>query len=164
MIKKIVIVILINVFLGLGTSSVYALHVPPGATCNPIDPADHCNIGYSCLPVTGTPGHQCLRPQSTDTIGKISAPLAIQALGIGNIGISKFLNNLVTLIYILATVVLVFMFLWGSLEWLTSGGDKEAVGRARGRIINALVGIILFGVAYAILRLLGTFTGFTFFQ
>ena len=56
------------------------------------------------------------------------------------------------------------MFLWGSLEWLTSGGDKEAVGRARGRIINALVGIILFGVAYAILRLLGTFTGFTFFQ
>lgn len=81
----------------------------------------------------------------------------------GAAGISKFLSNAIILIYSLAAVVLIFMILWGAFEWLTSGGDKEKLSSAQKRIINAIIGIILFAVAFAIIKVLGQFTGFTFF-
>lgn len=83
--------------------------------------------------------------------------------GEGAGGISLVLNNLIILIYILAGVIFIFMILWGAFQWLTSGGDKESVAGARSRIINALIGIILFGVAFAIIQIVGIFTGFEFF-
>ena len=81
----------------------------------------------------------------------------------GAAGISKFLSNLVTLIYIVAAIVLIFMLLWGAFDWMTSEGDKEKLAAAQKRIINAVIGIILFAVAFAIIAILGQFTGFTFF-
>jgi len=44
------------------------------------------------------------------------------------------------------------------------GGDKEKIASARGRIFNAIIGIILFAIAFAIIRVIGQFTGFTFFK
>ncbi|TSC87862.1 MAG: Uncharacterized protein G01um10147_365 [Microgenomates group bacterium Gr01-1014_7] len=81
----------------------------------------------------------------------------------GASAISMVLSNLVTLIYSVATIVLIFMILWGAFDWLTSGGDKEKLEHAKSRLINAFVGIMLFAVAFAIIQILGTFTGFTFF-
>lgn len=88
----------------------------------------------------------------------------IQKGGNGAGGISLFFNNLITLIYIIAAVVFILMFLWGALEWVLSGGDKEKVESARKRITNALIGIALFAVAFAIIRTVGVFTGFQFFS
>ncbi len=99
-----------------------------------------------------------------DVFGKISPPPGIKDLGEGSIGISKFLNNLITMIYTLAAVVFIFVLLWAAFEWLSSGGDKEKVAGAQKKITSAIVGIILFSIAFAALNLLGTFTGFTFFQ
>lgn len=99
--------------------------------------------------------------------GTIQVPNEILPLirkgGEGAGGISLVLSNLINLIYVLATIIFVFMLIWGAFEWLTSGGDKEKVAAARSRLINAFIGIVLFAVAFAILRLVGTFTGFTFF-
>lgn len=99
--------------------------------------------------------------------GTIQAPNEILPLirqgGEGAGGISLILNNLITLIYIIASIVFIFWILWGAFQWLTSGGEKEAVAAARGRITNAIIGIILFAVAFAVIQIIGTFTGFTFF-
>lgn len=100
--------------------------------------------------------------------GTISPPPALQNIiskdptGAG--GISIFLSKLIVLIYSLATVVLIFMLIWGAFEWLTSGGEKEKIDSARIKIINAFIGILLFAVAFAIIQVLGTFTGFKFFE
>lgn len=100
--------------------------------------------------------------------GTISPPSFIQqfigADDTGASGISKFLSNLIVLIYSIAAIVLIFMILWGALEWMLSGGDKEKVASARGRIMNAFIGIILFAIAFAVIAVLGKFTGFTFFK
>lgn len=100
--------------------------------------------------------------------GTISPPPAIKDfIGIdptGAGGISKFLTNLVALIYSLATIVLIFMILWGAFDWMTSGGEKEKLESARNKIISAIIGIMLFAIAFAIIQLLGTFTGFKFFS
>lgn len=82
----------------------------------------------------------------------------------GAAGISKFLTNLVALIYSLATIVLIFMILWGAFDWMTSGGEKEKLESARNKIISAIIGIMLFAVAFAVIQVLGQFTGFTFFS
>lgn len=104
-----------------------------------------------------------------DNFGTISPPPAIDKFGgpdlskTGAVGIGKFLSNLIALIYTLAAIVLIFMLLWGAWDWITSEGDKEKLDSARKKIINALVGIILFAVAFAIIQVFGQFTGFTFF-
>ena len=101
------------------------------------------------------------------TLGTISPPPELipftskDPTGAGGIGI--FLSNLVTLIYSLAAIVLIFMLLWGAFDWMTSEGDKEKLAAAQRKIINALIGILLFAAAFAIIQVLGTFTGFKFF-
>lgn len=81
----------------------------------------------------------------------------------GAAGISLFFNNLIVLIYIIAAVAFVFMLLWGALQWILSGGNKEALDGARRRLTHAIIGIILLAITFALLRVIGTFTGFTFF-
>lgn len=102
-----------------------------------------------------------------DTFGTISPPPELQKFigtdTTGASGISKFLSNGITLLYSIAAIVLIFMILMGAFGWMTSGGDKEKLASAQKRIINAIIGIILFGVAFAIIQVLGTFTGFKFF-
>lgn len=97
-------------------------------------------------------------------IGNIIPPQAIRNLGFGATGISRFLSNLVVLIYALAAIVLLFMILWGAFDWITSEGDKEKLERARNKLINAFIGILLFAAAFAIIQILGAFTGFQFFS
>lgn len=103
-----------------------------------------------------------------DVFGKITPPSPIAKFAegdqIGAAGISKFLSNLIQLIYIFAAIALLFMLLWGAFDWITSEGDKEKVKSAQNKIINAFVGIMLFAVAFAILRVLSAFTGFEFFK
>ncbi len=101
------------------------------------------------------------------TFGTISPPPALQKFigtdQTGAAGISKLLSNLVALIYSVAVIVLIFMLLWGAFDWITSEGEKEKVQSAQKKIINAIIGMILFAVAFAIIEVLGQFTGFKFF-
>ncbi len=103
----------------------------------------------------------------SDTFGKIQAPPVfrrfIETDATGGSAISMILSNLIALIYSIATVVLIFMILWGAFDWLTSEGDKEKLENAKKKLINAFVGIILFAIAFAVIQVLGQFTGFKFF-
>src|SRR3989338_4672506 len=97
-----------------------------------------------------------------DIFGTISPPPELKGLiekdptGAG--GLSIFFSNLITLFYIISMVVLVFMIVWGAFDWITSEGDKEKVGGARNKIINAIIGIMLLAAAFGIIRVLGQFT------
>lgn len=99
--------------------------------------------------------------------GTITPPQALQKFlggdpsGAGAIG--KLLTNIIGLFYVVAIIVLIFMLLWGAYDWLTSEGDKEKIQSAQRKLINAFIGILLFAVAFAVIQLIGTFTGFTFF-
>ncbi len=100
--------------------------------------------------------------------GTIAAPsplagfLAKDPTGAG--AISQFLSNFIILIFSVAGIVLILMIVWGAFDWMISEGDKEKVAAARSKIINAIIGIILFALAFAIIQVLGTFIGFKFFK
>ncbi len=74
--------------------------------------------------------------------------------------VGNFISNFLTVAMAIAIVIVLLMLIWGAFEWITSGGDKDAVGKARGRIINALIGLAVLAVAFALARLAGQFLGF----
>lgn len=84
------------------------------------------------------------------------------AEGFGELG--KFVNNLLTLAFGIALLVVLVMLIWGAFEWITSGGDKEAVGKARNRIINALIGMAVLAVAFALAKVAADFVGIDIFN
>lgn len=67
---------------------------------------------------------------------------------------STFLNYFVTLwrgvMFIGALLVIVF-FIWGGIEWITAGGDAGKVGKARDKITQAVIGLILLVASFTII-------------
>lgn len=74
--------------------------------------------------------------------------------------VGDFFTNFLFLAFAVAILVVLVMLIWGAFEWITSGGDKEAVGKARGRIINALIGLAVLAIAFALTRVAAQFLGF----
>ncbi len=68
------------------------------------------------------------------------------------------LNNaipaIIAFIFIISTIVALFYLIWGGFKWLTSGGDKTAVGAAREHIVAAIIGLVIIFLSYFILNLL----------
>lgn len=73
--------------------------------------------------------------------------------------LGNFVTNALTFAFVIAVLVVLVMLIWGAFEWITSGGDKEAVGHARSRIINALIGLAVLAIAFALARVAAQFIG-----
>lgn len=164
MIKSILISLIIYTFLIFLNPTTLFAQAGAGDICSPSS-SNPCIEGYVCQPSKSDPRtYLCQK----DVFGQIKPPDALRNLvnqdptGAGGLG--QFFSNLIRLIYILATVVLLFMIIWGAWDWMTSEGDKEKLQNAQRKIINAIIGIILFAVAFAIIQVLGQFTGFKFFE
>jgi hypothetical protein len=94
--------------------------------------------------------------------GKVNLPDPLKALnkGTASASVSSFLSQIVALIYAVATVVFFFMIIFGAFQWMTSGGDKEAAGKARSRITYAVIGFVLLALAFVIASVVSSITGF----
>ncbi len=168
MIKKVFTATLFIIFFLSNAVAVSATHGPIHQQCEIANPK--CQKGEFCKPFEPplpTSLGTCEKSSVWESFGSIEPPLPLQQFigkdptGAG--GISRFLSNLVALFYGLAGIVLIFMLLWGAWDWMTSEGDKEKLDSAKKKIINAIVGIILFSIAFALIQILGQFTGFKFF-
>ena len=72
---------------------------------------------------------------------------------------AKVIPSVVGLLFIFGALAFFFMFLWGAITWILSGGDKAHVENARGRITNALIGFVLMIATFAIVKLIEAFFG-----
>jgi len=82
----------------------------------------------------------------------------------GNIGggdaiyfLQNLLPKVVTIMLIVGAIFFFFNLLMGAIQWISSGGDKEAVSKARGRITSALVGLVILFAVFAIIELVENF-------
>lgn len=166
--RRLVVILTIYLTLfGLFSSQVYAQ-----ATCPAINgPADcicnrssQCAADLTCQLQSTTNIYICkaLSPEA-GVFGKFVPPRAVENLGIGSFGVNNFINIIIRLIFILSTVIFVFMIITSAIQWLLSGGNKEAVTGAQKRLTYAIVGMIVLAIAFAIANLVGQFTGFKFF-
>lgn len=85
---------------------------------------------------------------------------------IGNLGnnsgisfVQQLIPSLVGLAFVVGVLIFFFMLLLGAIQWISSGGDKAAVEGARGKITQALVGIIVLFSVFAIIKVVETFFG-----
>ena len=85
----------------------------------------------------------------------LSAPGQFSTLG--GITVATIVSALITLVLIIAALVFFFMLIIGGIKWITSGGDKAAMEMARGRVISAIVGIVILFSTWAILQLIEGF-------
>lgn len=90
--------------------------------------------------------------------------IEIKKPNVGYSDIGTFINAGIQMAFILAVIVALAMLVWGAVEWIFSGGNKEAVDAARKRIINALIGLAILAVAFAIITLVGSFLGLNIFN
>lgn len=71
----------------------------------------------------------------------------------------KFLPSIVGIIFTIGFITFFFVFLLGAIQWISSGGDKAAVDAARGKITNAIIGVVILISAIAIVKLIEQFFG-----
>lgn len=65
--------------------------------------------------------------------------------------LTDFLSFMVKFFFVIAGLMALFYMLWGALSWVTSGGDKDAVTKARDKIVAAAVGVVLIVATLAII-------------
>ena len=61
--------------------------------------------------------------------------------------------------FLIAFLLVFAMLVWGGVQWITSGGDKENTQKAKDRLTSALVGLGIIGGAWALMKLVEFFFG-----
>jgi hypothetical protein len=67
---------------------------------------------------------------------------------------AAYVTTTINLLLGLAGVASFIFLLWGGIQWITAGGDKDALDKARKRITQALIGLAIVFSAYAIIYIL----------
>lgn len=70
-------------------------------------------------------------------------------------GVGGVLSNALTIAYVVGALAVLFYLVLGAFKWITSGGDKEAVGKARATITHALIGLAVLALAWMIVVVVG---------
>jgi hypothetical protein len=96
---------------------------------------------------------------TVNSVALASHEIRVNQPRVGYGDISTFINAAIRLAFIIALLAVLVMLVWGALQWIFSGGDKEGVGKARGRILHALIGLAILAVAFALVTLAGSFVG-----
>lgn len=73
--------------------------------------------------------------------------------------LQQLIPSLIGLAFVAGAVLFFFMLLLSAIQWISSGGDKGAVEAARGRLTQALIGIVILFCAFAIIKLVEYFFG-----
>ena len=63
--------------------------------------------------------------------------------GIGTTDFSKVLNLGINLMLVICSIAVVAWGLWGALDWITAGGNKEQLEKAQAKIRNAFLGLMV---------------------
>ncbi|MCL5970866.1 MAG: pilin [Patescibacteria group bacterium] len=73
--------------------------------------------------------------------------------------LSKVIQFGIQFMFIVAIIIaLVFMVLSG-IQWITSGGNKEGIQKARQRLIFAIIGLIIVFLAFFVVNIVGGLFG-----
>jgi hypothetical protein len=70
--------------------------------------------------------------------------------GVGQRSLPELVGGIINIVLGLLGVVLIIMIVVGGVMWMTSGGEKDKVTKARKLITDAIIGLIIVVAAYAI--------------
>ena len=85
------------------------------------------------------------------------SPLVGQGEGIDIINL--ILGNIIGIIFILGIIIAFIFIIIGGIQWATAGDDKEKISSARGKVMSAIIGLIVLFAVFAIMKVIGVFFG-----
>lgn len=85
--------------------------------------------------------------------------------GFGKINtLGEGLDKIVPLVFAIAGILVVFYFLLGAFDLITSQGDKNAVASAQAKITHAIIGLVLLVLLFLVLQYLPEAIGLSGFK
>lgn len=72
---------------------------------------------------------------------------------------SIFLTGILQSILVVAALLVLFGLILGAIEWISGGGDKAKIEKARNRITQSVIGLIVLSAVTAIFILIQSFLG-----
>lgn len=73
--------------------------------------------------------------------------------------INLFLGNLIGLLFAIGVLVAFVVLIIGAIQWMTAGNDKTQMESARGKVISALIGLVVLFAVFAIIKVIGALFG-----
>lgn len=76
-----------------------------------------------------------------------------------NNDLGSFISNVFSAIILVAGMATFIYMIYGGVQWVTSGGEKDKVKEARDKITQAIIGMAVVASAWAIFKLVDYFFG-----
>ena len=73
--------------------------------------------------------------------------------------VEKLISNVLVVLTLVAGISFALYFLLGGLNWITAGGDKGKIDKAKGMMTGGVTGLIVITVSYAIVWIVGKALG-----
>lgn len=70
------------------------------------------------------------------------------------------IQNALMLIFTIGAIAVVIFVVWGALDWIMAGGDKDKLAAARKKITQSLIGLVLLALSAVIITVIGEIVGF----
>jgi len=64
----------------------------------------------------------------------------------------KFINGALTLLITAGTIAALIAIIWGGAQWTRSGGDKQKVAAAKGRLTWGIIGLVIIFLSFFIVN------------
>lgn len=74
-------------------------------------------------------------------------------------GFVKILGGLFEAALIVAGVLLLLYIVWGAFEWITAGGESGKIEKARNRITQGIIGMLVLSASIALFNVIQNFLG-----
>lgn len=94
--------------------------------------------------------------------GQITTPGGYQPggdIGSATGAVERLISNTLVVLTATAGIAFTLYFLLGGLNWITGGGDKGKIDKAKGMMTNGAVGLIIITVSYSIVWIVGKAIG-----
>lgn len=80
-------------------------------------------------------------------------------IGSSTSAVENLISNTLVVLTVVAGITFVLYFLLGGLNWITAGGDKGKVEKAKGMMTGGAIGLIIIVVSYSIVWIVSAALG-----
>ncbi|MCL5439154.1 MAG: efflux RND transporter permease subunit [Patescibacteria group bacterium] len=90
-------------------------------------------------------------------LGEINVPGNVPTAGEGTL--QKIISNTIVILFVVSIILALIFLIWGGIQWSSSGGNKEAIQKARQKITFAIIGLVIILLAFFIIGFIGGLFG-----
>lgn len=72
---------------------------------------------------------------------------------------AQYFSSVLSGIMVVGALIVFFYLIWGGIEWITAGGDQSKIQKARDKITQSIIGLIVLSSTVALFMVVQDFVG-----